>query len=379
MTRDELAAASRRVLEAAWDPAGYTAPSPERYPWQWLWDSCFHAVVWAELGEGERALAELDRLLPALDSDGFVPHVRYDPHPSPHAGFWGRPDASSITQPPMHGHALAELRRRGVALPDELLARSVHGLRFLLRTRRRHPSGLVRLCHPWESGADDSPRWDHWYGAPWVAEDVFRIKGELLDAVVRTPEGGAIDNPAFDVASASFNALVAFNALEVATLVGDDELAASAAELAVALDARWDGERVTWADAGGSSSTSGRARTVDALLGALVSPSPAHVAAALAVAVDDAAFGGRFGPAGVHRDEPSFDPGSYWRGSAWPQLTYLLWVAAVRADDEAAATLADSLREGAVTSGFAEHWHPDDGTARGAVPQSWATLALLVG
>lgn len=379
MTRDELAAASRAVLEAAWDPAGYTAPSPERYPWQWLWDSCFHAVVWAELGD-ERAVVELDRMLSARDADGFVPHVLYAPHASPHAEFWGRADASSITQPPMHGHALAELVRRGVDVPERLLAASAEALRFLLEVRHRHPSGLVRLCHPWESGADDSPRWDHWYGFPYEGPDVFRIKGELLAAVARTPGGAPIGNPAFDVASASFNALVAFNARELAGLTGDDRLAAAAGEVAAALDERWDPELRTWVDAGASAATSGRARTVDALLGSLVSGHPDRVAAALADAVDASAYGGACGPAGVHRGEPSFDPGSYWRGSAWPQLTYLLWVAAERAGlDAGRRALAAAMGAGVERSGFAEHWHPDDGSARGAVPQSWATLALLVG
>ena len=81
----------------------------------------------------------------------------------------------------------------------------------------------------------------------------------------------------------------------------------------------------------------------------------------------------------MHRDEPSFDPGSYWRGSAWPQLSYLLWVAASRAGQEvAAATIAAATIEGVGRSEWAEHWHPDDGSARGAVPQSWATLALVM-
>ena len=34
-----------------------------------------------------------------------------------HASFWGRPETSSITQPPMYGHALAELHRAGVGCP----------------------------------------------------------------------------------------------------------------------------------------------------------------------------------------------------------------------------------------------------------------------
>lgn len=367
------------MLEGAWDPAGYTAPSPERYPWQWLWDSCFHSIVWAELGEDERAVGELARLLEAQDDDGFLPHVLYAPHESPHTDFWGRPDASSITQPPMHGHALAELCRRGLDVPERLATLSTRALRFLLDVRHRHASGLVPLCHPWESGADDSPRWDHWYGFPWVHEDVYRIKGELLAACVRTPAGAPVANPSFDVASASFNALVAFNARELATVTGDDRLLGDAEDLAESLDERWDPALRTWVDAGGSADSSGAARTLDALLGALVSSRSDRVTAALREAVDPAAYGGRCGPAGVHRQEPSFDPGSYWRGSAWPQLSYLLWVAATRAGlDAEARTLAASTLAGVRASGWAEHWHPDDGSARGAVPQSWATLAVVM-
>ncbi|MCI0778964.1 MAG: hypothetical protein J4N32_03015, partial [Chloroflexi bacterium] len=25
----------------------YLCPSPNEYPWQWFWDSCFHAVIMA--------------------------------------------------------------------------------------------------------------------------------------------------------------------------------------------------------------------------------------------------------------------------------------------------------------------------------------------
>jgi hypothetical protein len=366
VTRDELAGAAFAVLDAAWDPAGYTAPSPERYPWQWLWDSCFHAIVWAELGD-ERGLIELTRLLDAQDDDGFVPHVLYAPHVSPHTEFWGRADASSITQPPMHGHALAELVRRGVDVPDRLLERSAAALGFLLRVRHRHASGLVRLCHPWESGADDSPRWDAWYG-----DDRFAAKGELLWAIERTEGGAPIDNPTFDVACASFNALVAFNARELASLTGDDGLRRDADALVAALDVQWDPALRTWRDAGGSS-----VRTLDPLVGSLVSDR--HADEALASLIDPAAHGGACGPSGVHRADPAFDPHSYWRGSAWPQLSYLLWVAATRRGSEGtAATIAEATLRGVEVSGFAEHWGPDDGAPLGAVPQSWATLALLM-
>lgn len=372
-----LHAGIRDMMVAHWRPEGHTVPNAAAYPWRWLWDSCFHAVIWATLGDGDRAVTELSAVLADQDADGFVPHVAYPSDPGFLAGFWGRPATSSITQPPMYGHAAAELVRRGVAVPDDILDRAARGLGFLLRRRQRSPGGLVTLCHPWESGADDSPRWDHWCPGGFEPARWYDAKGALLGGIERAAGGPPLANPAFGSVSAGFNALVAFNALELAPLVGDRSLAAAADELVGSLDHRWDPDLATWVDDGAGAATSGRVRTLDALLGALVVP--ARAPAVLALACDDAAYGGACGPAGVHRSEPAFRPRAYWRGSAWPQLTYLLWVAARRSGSfDAARDLAARLVRGAGRSGLAEHWDPDDGTGLGAAPQSWAGLAAVV-
>src|SRR6478672_9628621 len=47
----DLEAATLAMLEAHWRPEGYTSPNLGVYPWQWLWDSCFHAIAWAEAGD----------------------------------------------------------------------------------------------------------------------------------------------------------------------------------------------------------------------------------------------------------------------------------------------------------------------------------------
>ncbi len=376
------------MLGAHWRAEGYTVPNGRVYPWQWLWDSCFHAIVWAELGEPERAITELRSALADQDALGFVPHLRYgtgDPAGGavPHADLWGRPRTSSITQPPMYGHAVAELVRRGVTAPADVIDRAEAGVRFLLDRRARTDHGLVALVHPWESGCDDSPRWDDWCPPDWTAERWFVVKGELLAGVERAPTtvagaGAPLANPAFGAGSVGFSALVAFNAAELAWVTGDRRLATTAVALAGAVDRRWDGELGTWVDDGPAATGSGRIRTADSLLPALL-PSD-HAEAALAAALDATAYGGRFGPAGVHRDESTFAPSAYWRGSTWPQITYLLWCAARRHGLGAVADdLASRLVAGATTSGLAEHWNPDTGAALGAVPQSWTGLALLVG
>ncbi len=371
-----LIAGARAVLDSNWRAAGYTVPNSRVYPFQWLWDSCFHSIVWAELGEPDRAVSELAHLFRTQNTDGFVPHMDYEFDPSAHADLWGRDEQSCITQPPMFGHAIRELAARSIDV-DALVEPATRGLRFLLDTRPRI-DGLISLCHPWESGGDNCPRWDHWCPGDWSFDRWRARKSELVASIDFSPAGSPLSNQQFVVGSCGFTALVAFNALELAEVTGDEALRASALDLAAALDTRWDDELRTWVDTGDASATSGRTRVLDALLPVLVPIDPRHRASALAELLDDAAFGGACGPAGVHRDEPSFAATEYWRGPAWPQLTYLFMVAARRLDriDER-RRFASMLREGAQRSQWAEYWAPDDGEGLGAIPQSWATLAAL--
>lgn len=361
-------------MAAHWREGGFTVPNGDVYPWQWLWDSCFHTLVWAELGRPDRAVVELANVLAPQDELGFVPHMTYHEDPAARAGFWGRGGTSSITQPPMYGHAVAELARRGITVPAEVVERAVAGLRFLLEHRARTPAGLVAVVHPWETGCDDSPRWDGWCPGGYDRDRFKALKGDLLSTIERSAGGSPLANPAFAPGSVGFNALVAWNARELGTVVADPGLAAAADGLVAALVDRWDGDTGTWVD--DSPHDSGRVRTADALLPALVDE--AHREAALGLLADPDGLGGPYGPAGTDRREPAYDPDAYWRGPVWPQLAYLLWRAAVAADHPVAATVAAGLGAGADRSGLAEYWHPDTGEGRGAVPQSWTGLALLV-
>ena len=368
----------RAVLGDAWRPAGYTSPNLEVYPWQWLWDSCFHAIVWSRLGD-ERAIDELANVFARQDETGFVPHMTYWGDESFHADFWGREGSSSITQPPMFGHAVACLARDGLDVPESVTERARAGLVHLLHTRPRRDDGLVPLLHPWESGADDDPRWDHFCPGGFEVDRWREQKGLLVGAIERTESGAPVRNPRFEVASMSFNALVAFNAAELGRAIGDEGLVDSASELARSIDRRWDPAVRTWVDAGASAATSGRVRSLGGLLPVLCSSDPAALELAFSELLAPDGHGGSCGPAGVHRSEPCYAPTTYWRGPAWPQLTYLFWVAADRAARAAdAKVLAVALARGAEQSAFAEYWEPDSGEALGAVPQSWATLALLV-
>ena len=158
----------------------------------------------------------------------------------------------------------------GIGGNDSLIEQAQSGLQFLLRRRRRDDSGLLRVVHPWETGCDDSPRWDDFCpGTSFNIERWRRFKVDVLSTIDRGPDGEPLDNPAFAAAPVSFSALTAWNALELASATGDTSLVAEANALGEAVDARFDPERATWVDGGSAVNGSGRIRTSDAALGLL--------------------------------------------------------------------------------------------------------------
>lgn len=373
--RDTVEAASRRILERNWVAApGFTMPNRRKYPWQWLWDSCFHAIAWARLGD-PRAVTELESLLALQLPSGFVPHMGYQTDPARSLALWHAPGRSDITQPPMYGHALRVLAARGFAV-EHLYDAGIAGLNYLLDARRDPESGLIRVLHPWETGCDDSPRWDGWQAKPFRERRWNARKRELVRSI-QLRDGAAWSNPDFDVCSAGFSALVAFNARELGECTGSQHLLSEASALADAIDAQWVHARSTWCDvclAGRDTTTA--VRTLDALFPLLVSKTPSYVDRAFGEIFDPRCFWLPFGPSGTAADEPSFDPGRYWRGDAWPQEIYLLMLAAQRQGRPVqAGELAQRLVVGCVGSRYAERWNPETGAALGAVPQGWAALA----
>lgn len=453
----DLRERSAAVMGAHWRQGeshkkwGYTCPNPERYQWQWLWDSCFHAVIWAELSEADRGLLELETLLATMEPSGFLPHMNYVADPEAAKEFWGRAGASSITQPPMFGHAIAELVRRGMDVPEELAEKAAKALRFFSAHRIHEPSGLAILCHPWESGADDSLRWDSFYSVPYGHPRWQGEKIKLLATIQRDSNGTPLSNPLFPVASAWFTASVAFNIAELARTT--DAIAASEADgLVEAVENSWDDDLRTWVDAATSEnsdastegartrridavtnenpdastegaqerrvdavsnenpdastegvqtrrvdavtsesqisddpagdkdslSSTSSAPTLEALLGILADRNEDRLAKVCEDLFNPEKYGAPYGPAGASQSHKAYDGHGYWRGAAWPQLTYLLSHALqAKGRLKEARTLTAQLQNGAIISDFAEHWHPQTAHPGGATPQSWTALAAM--
>jgi hypothetical protein len=374
VTSEEIRAEALRVLEDAWDPfRGYCFPNPNTYPHLWLWDSCFHAIAWGALAD-RRGLRELKSVFVAQLDDGFVPHMRY----AEETISRGPLDyASSFTQPPVYAHAAVRLSRYGFGIDPPTLAHVAYGLEWLW-THRMNPDGLLFIVHPWESGADDSPRWDDWVGSTeWDRLEWTRADFELLEAVSYNEVGAAVTSTKFEVAPAAFNALAAHAAFELAELSGERPWADRARKLADAIDRHlWSDDEGLWSDLPGvGGGPSVHVPTLDGLLPALVTTDEQRARRAIAQLRDPDRFFAPYGLAYVARSHPSYRPDGYWRGSSWMQLNYLACLAARRWEtDDVVEHLTVAVRRAVLVSGFAEHWDPETGEGHGAVPQSWSAL-----
>jgi glycogen debranching enzyme len=177
MSTDRVLETARAVLEGNWREGfseryqldyGYTAPSlvGMKYPHQWLWDSCFHAIAWSTL-EPSRAKKELITLLSRASHRGFLPHMLVWVPDSLHGTvyrrfFFGTEHSNMFTQPPVIAIALEQVYQvtGDRDFLEQTLPTTLKVYHWLARERDPDGDGLVSLINPVESGADQSPVFD---------------------------------------------------------------------------------------------------------------------------------------------------------------------------------------------------------------------------
>lgn len=423
LTGDETALwqAAAQVLDANWTGTS-TAASPGLYPHQWSWDAAFISMGLAR-HRHDRAETELLALFRGQWADGMLPHIvfntslarraffpgpelwRSDRHPSAPSGV----RTSGLVQPPLH--ALAALRLHGSATDRDagraFLARLYPMLdaqhRHLAVTRDLSGSGLVAICHPWESGLDNSPAWDRPLGAIRLPPSAYAPghqprtlpTGEDYDryvwlvtllrdagydpAYLRAEHPFAVEDPLVNATYlASARALA-----EIAVIVGADPVPhrerADRVHRAL-LNRLWDRETGCF-----------RARDLrdDRLLpvitaatfGPLLDPDlPAPVVRNLVDLLLSSRFAGAAGYPVPTCDiqAPAFDRGGYWRGPTWISTNWLIWYGSTLHGLPVVADLLYGATMRLVRqSGFREFFDPFDGTGRGSHDYAWSAALVL--
>ena len=289
-----------------------------------------------------------------------------------------RSGASTITQPPMYGHAVAELSRLGFAVDgDDRRPRDERACGSCSSRRRPHrgrPGGALppvgvglrrqpALGRRRPRGVDARRAW-------------FDRKGELVGSIERSAGGAPLHNPAFAVGSAGFSALVAWNALELAAITGDDALRRAGDELAEAVDARWDAELATWVDDGPTAD--GVGRRPHARRAAAAAPAPASGGDRRADRPRRVRRALRAPRRPSRRAHLRADHLLARPGLAPAHLPALAAPPARCTTARPRPPCRGRWSPGPSTSGFSEYWEADTGRALGAVPQTWSTLVVAL-
>ncbi|HEY8481499.1 MAG TPA: hypothetical protein VIL71_16875, partial [Spirillospora sp.] len=316
---------------------------------------------------------------------------------------------SGIIHPPLHALTALRLHKTATDLESSraFLAR-LHPMltaqhRYLARARDLASSGLIAICHPWESGLDNSPAWDGPLAAlrlppaaygraerartPPTGEDYDRyvwLAVLLRDAGYRP--GHLRDAHPFAVEDPLVNAtyLASSHALaEISEVVGADPVPhrerAERVHHAL-LERLWDPETGCF-----------RARDLrdDRLLpvitvgafGPLLDPElPSSIVRNLVDLLLSARFAGAAGYPIPSCDiqAPAFDRGCYWRGPTWISTNWLVWYGALA---HGLPVVADLLYGSTIRlvrqSGFREFFDPFDGTGRGSHDYAWSAALVL--
>ncbi len=372
----------------------YTLPSAEHYPYQWLWDSCFHAIVYAQL-DPEMARAELLSLVSKQFENGMIPHIIYWTPGILHLFKWGVEGTSSLTQPPMLAYAVWEVHRRS---PDATFLEQIYPAllsyyRYLIRDRDGRGHHLIGIINPDESGEDDSPRFDAALGAkPDISyEDHLALRKQLVEDNLECKfDAEKCMRNYFWVKDVLFNAAMVENLRSLAHIASylkhpdGEHLANENAELiAHAMRERMFEDGVYWPLYGWEYTKTKVATWAHfaPLFAGLYSKEEA------AVIVNEhlknpATFEAPFGIRTVSKQEPSYrsraEQGEFtWRGPVWMAPHWFIHRGLMRYGYRAEAeALADKSAELLLRSGFREHFDPETGEADGARNFTWGALVL---
>src|SRR5690348_13173755 len=171
-----VAAEARRVLarnrqsgQSDWEGRRYdfVCPSTTTYPFQWLWDSAFHAIALLHV-DPELAKQELRCLLQGAQPDGFIPHMLlweqgfHDAAQREYSIVLADPYFTATLQPPVIARAVWRVYHatRDDAFLAEVLPKILRFFRWLKAHRDPDDDGLIAIIQPDESGLDASPKYD---------------------------------------------------------------------------------------------------------------------------------------------------------------------------------------------------------------------------
>ncbi|MDE1975158.1 MAG: hypothetical protein KGI49_01465 [Patescibacteria group bacterium] len=391
-SKRRLTEASLEVLSKnrrAKDGFQYTVPSPTAYPYQWLWDSCFHAIVLSHLSPAD-AKKELLSLVSKQFDNGMIPHMIYWEKGEVINFKWGKEHTSSITQPPMIALAAWEIygKDKDKEFLKKLYPHLYHFYNYILNERDPRRHHLASIINPDESGEDNSPRFDTPLGLP--TKQTIKESLESRLELVEKLKSCDFDAPFcmkhfFWAKDVPFNAILCEN-LSVLSKIADElafkedsiRYAEESLHVSRAMRELMMEDGLFWPTYG-ENYVKTKVKTW-ALFAPMFAGIPTADEAKKLVSgfLDNPSeFKTPYIVPSVSKSDPAYDPAGFWRGSVWIAVNWFVRRGLLRYGmKEQAARVLDSTVALLDKSGFREYFHPDTGAGLGAENFTWGTLVV---
>ena len=407
MDRQQLEEGARQILLtnlrqgiADWNGKYYSfvCPSLRGYPFQWFWDSCFHAIALIHL-DHEQAKAELTTLMSGAQPNGFIPHmIFWEMEKQPE--FLSRnivgmtsPNFSATMQPPIIAYAVERVYQ---ATGDrEFLENALPVLtafyRWVREARDPDDDGLIAVIQPEEAGTDCSPKYDDILGLEELTNHGFITALRKVYAAYEPMRGDdhrILAADYFHVEDVLVNSIYAMGMRSLARLLGDSPEAAEFNRQAdrtrdALLEKCWDPGARAFFDLSGVDELTVEKVTISSLMPLILEDLPREIVERMVDRWVTAPehFWTPYPLPSVPASDPKFMPGNpggfIWRGPSWINTNWFLSHGLRRHGySEIADTIVAKSHECIEKSGFREYYHPFTAEGLGARDFGWSTLIL---
>lgn len=405
-------ASNRRTSEFDGKTYTYTLPSPKSYPFQWFWDSCFHAIILARLGEMGKAKAEIESLLSHQEKDGFMAHIIFwDPsklelfpwqwnwlETKPFSSFlpgFPKPKISGEIQPPVIAQAVKTIYQADgdKNWVKKIFPRLLLYYRWLEENRDPDYDSLITIIAPFESGVDQSPAYDPILGLPQTPtrKEILR-KDRTLSLVNKLFGYRSLLNTfgPFQVEDVLVNSIYAQGLSALALLakaVGEETtanvLAGKSGKVLKALIAKcFDQEEGMFFNLDGKAEKQAKTKTVLSLMPLILPKLPKEIVKRLVNHLTNPEeFYLPFPIPSTAKDEPAFnlETDLLWRGTTWVCTNWFL-VHGLEAHgyEKLAGEIAEKTKKLVLQHGFREYYNPVSGEpgATAAFDFGWSALVV---
>lgn len=381
----------------------YTKPSPDTYPYQFFWDTCFHVLILCNHHEFEMAKAHIKSLMSFQKEDGFLGHMIYWDRLRPARWvdfFQSRPTfknlykshMSALIQPPILAMAVERLIKRSGDI--DFLKSVIPNLKryytWLKDNRDFNGDHLLSIISPFESGMDWKPSYD----------EIFNFRGKanarLFAKVVAVDIRNFLNNynlkkiykkNYFQVKGAGFNSMYAQNLRSMARLCDmlEDDDAEKFRDLALKVEhsivrLMYNEKDAAFYDCYGKNNRQLKVKTPTIFYPLSMETIDRNIIKKVIEThlIGESYFNMDYQLPSVATDEPSFNPKEsiyIWRGPTWIVNNWFLHdVFLQNGYKQEAEKLITNLRVLMEKSGFREYYNPFTGEGYGAKDFTWAGL-----